>query len=350
MKTVVITLILIILGGVLWLSTDMLEDHTDTTPEHANVEQTPSMESSQSDAVTNFSNKNLREEASDYIETITETQQTVKIEKANDFVTAEQTIELLDKKVFETLTIKDLENDTSLDKETAITVVRKTREIEPMSVTEMVRESRGELEETVNVLIDGNVVEKEVAELIQQPEKVFDVVKEKETLEVITVNELLSEKAATPTETVTIIRKPYTLSTTTVNELLMNDDAANKAYEVFYVRNVSQNDSQGIWGIVHRGLVKNFASGIAIRRGKDIEHYQINIPADADEMTRDNNSSYLGQVIQRKSQESHVYNFHEGKMGKNPDLILPGQQIVIIGFSTDELISIYEHFVARAEG
>jgi hypothetical protein len=35
-------------------------------------------------------------------------------------------------------------------------------------------------------------------------------------------------------------------------------------------------------------------------------------------------------------------------MGKNPDLIFQGQEIVIVMFSPEELINIYQHFVARS--
>jgi len=118
---------------------------------------------------------------------------------------------------------------------------------------------------------------------------------------------------------------------------------------IYYVRHVGADDVQGLWGIVHDGLVTNFAAGIAVRRGENIERYQVKIPANADEVRRDDSSSFLGLLIDRKTSQSYVYNYSEGKMGKSPDLIYPGQEIVIIGFTPEELVQIYRHFVARAQ-
>ncbi len=54
-------------------------------------------------------------------------------------------------------------------------------------------------------------------------------------------------------------------------------------------------------------------------------------------------------MIDRKTHESFVYNYQKGKMGKSPDIIHPGQEIVLIGFTPEELYQIYEHFVTRSE-
>ena len=120
-----------------------------------------------------------------------------------------------------------------------------------------------------------------------------------------------------------------------------------KTGSMFYVRTVREGDGQGIWGIVHDGIIDNFARGMAIRRGKEINTYQVDIPEDADERHADTSSSYLGRLIFKKSKESHVYNFKRNRMGRNPDRIYPGQEIVIIDFQPDELIDIYKHFVAQ---
>ena len=91
----------------------------------------------------------------------------------------------------------------------------------------------------------------------------------------------------------------------------------------------------------------NFAQGMAIRRGKQVNTYKIDIPRDADELLPDQSSSFLGRLIHRKVAESHVYNFKKNRMGRNPDLITPGQEIVIINFEPEELIAIYKHFVTE---
>ena len=53
-------------------------------------------------------------------------------------------------------------------------------------------------------------------------------------------------------------------------------------------------------------------------------------------------------MISDKTSKSYVYNYENGKMGRNPDLIYPGQEIVIISFTPEELAEIYQHFVARS--
>ena len=120
-----------------------------------------------------------------------------------------------------------------------------------------------------------------------------------------------------------------------------------KSGSLFYVRTVRDGDEQGIWGIVHDGIIENFARGMAIRRGKEINTYQVEIPSDADEQRADASSSYLGRLIFKKSKASYVYNFNRNRMGRNPDRIFPGQEIVIIDFQPEELIEIYTHFVEQ---
>ena len=103
-------------------------------------------------------------------------------------------------------------------------------------------------------------------------------------------------------------------------------------------------DEQGIWGIVQFGLIENFARGMAVRRGEEIETYTVQIPKDADERLDDQSSSFLGRLIDRKTKDSYVYNYRENRMGRNPDTIYPGQEIVIINFEPGELEAIFEHF------
>ena len=114
---------------------------------------------------------------------------------------------------------------------------------------------------------------------------------------------------------------------------------------VYYVHTVQSNDDQGIWGIVQSGVVENFAEGVAVRHGDHSSTYRVDIPHDADELRADHSSSFLGELIYEKSKESYVYNFKTGRIGKNPNLIKPGQEIVIVSFTPEELIDIYKHFV-----
>lgn len=114
---------------------------------------------------------------------------------------------------------------------------------------------------------------------------------------------------------------------------------------VLYVHTVRPADNQGIWGIVHHGILENFAEGVAVHRGESSEIYQVDIPRHADERRADNSSSFLGRLIHERTRQSYVYNYRTDRVGRNPDLIRPGEEIVIVSFTPDELVSVYKHFV-----
>ena len=105
-------------------------------------------------------------------------------------------------------------------------------------------------------------------------------------------------------------------------------------------------DEQGLWGIMQRGLTETFAKGIRVGEAERL--LTTEIPQDADERLADRSSSFLGQLLDRKVQETLVYNYRQGLLGQNPDLIQPGQQLLIVRFSEAELISIYNHFARNS--
>lgn len=289
----------------------------------------------------------LKQEAESYIQEITETEQTpVTANQANDFMTGDQKISLGGKQKIESIKAGELLSTEGLDKNTPITIVTEQQQIENVNVAKILQESGGKLDQTVSVLDEGKIVEKSVEQIIAEHDRdeQIPIVKKIEQYEIKTPAEILADSSISEDQTLRIIKEPYRIETTTVDELLMGQEGMDED-NVFYVRNVSGDDDQGIWGIVHNGLIENFASGIALRRGETIKKYRIMIPEDADEMINDTSSSYLGQLIQKKTSESFVYNFKQGKMGRNPDLIYPGQEIIIIRFSAEELIGIYQHFV-----
>lgn len=117
---------------------------------------------------------------------------------------------------------------------------------------------------------------------------------------------------------------------------------------VFYVHTVRPEDDRGIWGIVHDGIVENFAEGVAVHRGETTETYRVDIPPGADQRRPDSSSSFLGRIIYEKSQKTYVYNYRTDRLGRNPDLIFPGQEIVIVSFTPEELVEIYKYFVGES--
>ena len=175
-----------------------------------------------------------------------------------------------------------------------------------------------------------------------EPEKPLSIVRTVRHFEVMTLRELLDSEEDDDAF-LKVVLQPYRIEAATLADLLRLH-ATRSPDTISYLHTVQPTDEQGIWGIVHFGLIENFARGMAVRRGEEIETYTVQIPRDADERLEDQSSSFLGKLIDRKTKESYVYNFRENRMGRNPDTIFPGQEIVIINFEPGELEAIYEHF------
>lgn len=293
----------------------------------------------------------IEQEAETYIAKLTEPNpDPVAVEKADHFISKDQVLSLLPEGVTEEITREDLAKDPSLSPNTPITVVKKAEQIEITTPEKVIAAAEGDLDRKVRILEGGDVRESTARELLeeyrQNPEAEIAVVKDVEYFVITTPKELLEDPTIKAGTSLIIIRKPYQLEAATIADLLREQQALSPD-SVFYVRTVRPSDTQGIWGIVHDGLIENFARGMAIRRGEEINTYQVEIPRDADERLADQSSSYLGKMIHQKTIDSYVYNFKENRMGRNPDRVYPGQEIVIINFHSDELIDIYKHFASQ---
>jgi len=125
-----------------------------------------------------------------------------------------------------------------------------------------------------------------------------------------------------------------------LQELLSDPDLA--AGTVFYIHAVSPNDEQGLWGILQHGLIKTFAQGIELKQSGRV--LTAEIPMLADETLENRRSSFLGEFLYQKVNDTYVYNYQQGMLGQDPDLIKPGQQLIIVSYTEDELINIFNHF------
>ena len=292
----------------------------------------------------------LQQEARQYVaEITTHDKGTVVVDSADDFVNRNEPISLFANKNFESRTLEQLKREIKPD--APLTIIRKQEQVELISSKELLADSGGNLYQRIKVLTGGKVETRPVGEIIKahaDPDSPISIIRNTENLEVTTLRELWNNDMLSANETIKLIREPYRLQTTTVNELLMGEETVVE-HSIFYVRHIISDDAQGLWGIVHNGLVKNFASGIAIRRDQEIEKYQVDIPTNADERLDDDSSSFLGRMIDRKTRESYVYNHERRFIARNPDIVYPGQDVVIIGFTPEELYEIYEHFVTRSE-
>lgn len=356
----VLVLAAIIAGGVWYflMRSDAPPPATATGPGTADAGETAEPASAQTgaaattDAQTDVA-ATTDAEAEKFVETLTEpTTRPIPIEKADHFATLERVLSLVPEDAIEQATVRELASDASLDSNTPITIVREVEQLETLTPERLIAESEGDFEAPVRVLDGDEVKQTTVRELLERfsadPDEPILVVKMARHFEVTTLGELLEDEED-PETLLNVITQPYRIESATLAELL-EQRMAMKPDSIFYLRTVRPTDDQGIWGIVHDGLIENFASGMAIRDGEEIETYTVHIPREADEMSLDRTSSFLGRLIHHKTEESFVYNFREHRMGYNPDRIYPGQEIVIIDFQPEELIAIYRHFKDSADG
>lgn len=293
----------------------------------------------------------VENQAKAYITKLTKTQaEPIPAKNADHFVSKDQIISLLPESAIEFTTPKDLERNPALKPDTPITVIREAEQIETVSPEKIIAEAGGDLNKIVKVVDGDEVRELTVREVLRRyaanPDQPISVVKTIQYFEITTPGEIAQDKTLAPDQELRIITKPYRLEAATIAELLMREGKYDPD-SIFYVRTVRSTDDQGIWGIIHDGIMSNFAQGMAIRRGKEVNTYKVDIPRDADELLQNQSSSFLGKLIHRKTAESYVYNFKKNRMGQNPDKVSPGQEIVIINFEPEELIGIYKHFVAK---
>lgn len=293
----------------------------------------------------------LEDEAEQYVERLSEpTSEPVPVERADHFVRPDRALSLVTDAVIEEMTPEELFTDPSLEDDTPITIVKEVEQVERTTPEKIIAESGGDMDKKVKVLEDEEVREITVRKLLEEhkaePEKPIDIVKELKYFEKTTPRELKKSESLPSDRPLRIIRAPYSLTMATVAQLVGVDKEV-AADTIFYVRTVQPDDKEGIWGIIHHGLVENFAQGMAIRRGEALDTYRVDIPEHADERLPDNSSSFLGKLIYEKTKESSVYNFKVGRIGENPNLINPGQELVIVSFTPEELIAIYKHFVSE---
>ena len=293
----------------------------------------------------------IEKEAKTFVKTLSQSQpEPVSVEKADHFMHPDQSLSLITKEDIQQTTPEKLLKEPGITPDTPITVVKRVEQIEPKTPEKLIAESGGDLDKPVKVLEGGEVKEKTVRQVVEEhrahPEKPIKVVKSVDYYEKTTPRKLEQDKSLKKDTPIRVITKPYSMPSETVGELMSGKEDVTPD-SIFYVRTVRPSDSQGIWGIIRDGLMENFGRGMAIRRGKTVDTYKVDIPRFADEKLADESSSFLGKLIFDKTRKTYVYNYQHGHMGRDPDLIYPGQEIVIVTFQPQELIDIYKHFVGE---
>lgn len=234
-----------------------------------------------------------------------------------------------------------------LDPSAAVAVVRQEPQVEYRTPRQLAAEHGDNPGTVIELLDDSGLVQVTLGELQQRHADNLDrplaVVVQSEYVEQTTAGQL----QAAGEETARLLQEHFLPKEATIRDLFGGTISIQEG-TVFYVRAISADDVQGIWGIIQQGLVDGFAQGIAMQRGEDATRYQVKIPQNADERNPDSTSSYLGRVIDAKAHESHTLSLRDGRMGQDPDLVRPGEEILIVHFTEDELVAIYKHFVSLA--
>lgn len=135
-----------------------------------------------------------------------------------------------------------------------------------------------------------------------------------------------------------------------VADLLDRYGIQNQAGQLYFAHRVSHDDKQGVWGIVQSGLITRFAEGIAAHRGDSQQVYTLLIPQRADERNADGSSSFLGKVIWHKTMQARVVNTERGLARASSELVVPVQDLVIVGFEPQELVAVYQYFAVASQG
>jgi hypothetical protein len=271
--------------------------------------------------------------------------------RANHFVRPTQSLDLSSTiESQHTATLRELLALPDVDAGATIEFIRTAEERYPLDIAALARATPSELAKPIRIVDKGNVVEVPIREALARqqlkPLEPLTVVSSVRRRFSTTLSALRLDASVKLSEPLTIIERNADANLQLVKDLLGQRQSDNPD-SLYYIRTVGKNDVQGIWGIIQSGLIDNFAAGVAFQRGTSAQRYRVEIPVDADEPLRNTTSSFLGRLIHAKTAASTVYNIGEGRISTDPNLIRPGQQIVIVDFTPQELTAIYRHFARQ---
>ena len=292
--------------------------------------------------------KKIEREAVERIEAIKgELSEPIDLERADHFVDAQTVLSKKDRRII-TTTPKTILEDLSIGAKSEIKVLVEEEKTSITTPRELLENRTIHPDTPIRILKEDGVVtettpRKLMADPSITPDTPIKIIEKVEKVTVTTPEELQKMALGPETPIKVIVEKPG--KTVTLSQLLKEERGLGE--DTFYVHAVTRGDAQGIWGIIQHGLKDQFLKGVPMATGVDFPKQKVlslEIPEDADEPHESGYSSFLGKILDRKTKESHVYNHQSGRMGKNPDYISPGQELVISRFSKEELVQIYKYF------
>ena len=244
-----------------------------------------------------------------------------------------------------TTTPQALLNDKTLSDSQALTLDFTTQQDTPTTLAQLIKTIDDQTMPITIVTQDGQHITAPLVDIIQQGKIALDapiILKTRHTHHLKTTLKKLKTLNIAPEQPV---RATLEKGKQTLKLSALIPQAKDKSGSLFYLHRVTAQDKQGLWGIIQSGLIDKFRQGLPIKgihQNKEI--VKAVIPADADEKLPSGMSSFLGKILQNKVKTSYIYNFYTKKMGRDPNLIHPGQQLILIEFSPEELIEIYRYF------
>lgn len=270
-------------------------------------------------------------------------------EQQGEFVRHDGTI-AIPKLEHRTTTIDKLMHDQTLDADTPLTLQFIETEKQTTTLQDLDNSTEDKTTKITLEQADGSRRQAPLADLLND-KKVdknapITVITEHQHTEDLTVGEL-TESDISPSQAVTATIH-HGVEELSVKDIVQSGELPDNA--LFYLHRVTERDKQGLWGIIQAGLIQRFRQGLTlegITRNKELA--KVTIPIDADEPLPTGLSSFLGKVLNRKVASSYIYNFSTQTMGHNPNLIHPGQQLILIHFTSDELKQIYVFFAEQRD-
>ena len=290
----------------------------------------------------------IEKEAVEHIEALKgELRKPIDVERADHFIDAKTVLSKKDRRII-TTTPRTLLEDLSVGAKSEIKVLIEEEKTRITTPRELMENRTIHPDAPIHILKEGGLVtettpRKLMADPSITPDTPIKIVEKLERVAVTTPEELQKAAPSPDTPIKVIVERPG--ETITLSQLFPEGRDLHK--DTFYVHSVTRDDGQGIWGIIQHGLMNQFLQGIPVTPEKEVPLEKVltlKIPEDADEPHERGYSSFLGKVLDRKTRESYVYNHMSGRMGKNPDYIFPGQEVVISRFTQEELVEIYKHF------
>lgn len=274
-----------------------------------------------------------------------EQQQVITINENQDQFVRPDSIIALPKLEERVTTLKKLMADDSLDDDTPLTLnyIEETRQ--QTTISEIAEREEDHIAPITVVTESGEEITAPLTQLLKRDDvdaTVTEIRRENQQRQ-LTVGELADSGIDKDQEmNVTINHGVQELA---IRDILGDDMVSDDS--LLYLHRVTDADRQGLWGIIQTGLIDKFRRGMRIDGLGRQSTVSVTIPADADEPLPDGFSSFLGTILHGKATTSYVFNFKTSSMGRDPNLIYPGQQLILITFTPDELRDIYMYFAER---